>query len=1577
MGGPGLEVAKFTFYVFMPIGFMVYFGGPGFYERFVADHVFQFSPPPKGNMPTERSEISKALEEFRGSREQRRLAREQALRDMAASLKDSKRLHISKTPQNDKEKDNYPELEDILGRPAKSFSELVDQLEILIKHPNPPRNYADALAKEELRREDSGNLDAGQSKEKLAPGLVMRSKFGGLRDSLDRASQNAVHDAAVKDAGVPPSGPLSMATNIEQRQRRHIWMTKVAGYKEFHADLLSMNRLLKSLDTSRDDAAASEGSGAADTDNIGAVEEAADREISGDAMQESDREFQQLLSKSWELFDEDLATAERSEDFDVDIIPQQPRPRYDDDKPEHTIWSSRKPAPYLPSFKKRPPINKEFRPSNKRILRKGSVRDARPRTMSLIRRADQPTYTQLLKHVLENKGEHVHVPIDSSVSVGDIVEVRLNSAVNMAIRYESSTRVFAVLQKTTGRFHFTIISTDHKLLGARESSLGFVAKGLMFDENLLRKSGVSPVGIQRLLDYRDSLQAYEAEHGKAALTNAADVERLHKMQNQAVQAPAKSGYFTEPSDVNQENVSAASDDDWATAPCFPTNFDSDIAVGSSMASDSAKSAAESQAEQKDEADEDELDMMIRIMPRLTMVFRDEGLRLVRSYYRELNGYWSLALSQDKTKVTVDSVAELIFGVERDRLSNEVARLAAYTHMINDPLHFIPDDHFLFVTNTFTLRSRAEVEKIERAQNLIRTNSPVFKQFIDKARKLVAFSHAHAPSDPLRVAQSPDMLSLKESMTCQVTKQTFYPDFMPTRSTIASVIPAEHEVAAIKFDGNDQLFIDIICRYVEIDSANAKISQNPYGPLVPPILKKMRCYDGSESDVAQRFLVDIGVRPHWHNPAFGDSAITESPLRAAAETCSRRFLRGDSATVDKATAATDAKPIEAADAPPPNAPWRPDLQKRETLITQSCNGVGIIDRTQFYGRDICEDFRHDFGDLQVYTIDNAATRDVDDGISVETVPGAGGRPQTWLHIHVADPTALIHPGHVVADAAAEQMATSYYAEATKHMLPPELVMQRISLCRRMDGSPVNTMTFSARLDDDGNIIEYKVRPGRVRNVLATPYELLDRYLSYETACSEAAHSFAELQTAVRNSTLVHPFKLSSEDWRNYGEDCGTLSATEASRFQAIQRVTIRHKLRRLQDGAMNLGTKGDDMVIGLDGAMQPASMGGPEFLLDQLRHPGCGSLEYPRIKRSFSVVQSSPAHMMVAELMIIAGRVAVRYAREHMHQDRDSAGAFTEPQSIPMLYRGQQLPDLPMLSGCSSDMPLAFADMTIAEAQLAENVWKATLAETQRNFGTISLKTRDEIRHMMSPGLIIAQPGPHTSLGIVDEYGYTRITSPIRRVEDLVGHWQLKAQLLAEHTDARDKAPWFWGHADMIRLAPIAYRRQYLNDQKMAAGNEFWALTLMQRMDFEARRGWLLPPPAGFYDTNSEHYRDLPWAYYDPSKPGPLIWTGVVDNRDASRAFISLILHSGLNVRAMLMPRVIDATKLPFSGTKVRVQLMGITPQRGQLVVKLAPEQYQPPETPQFWKGKHVMIMPYSRMPSMMMLPENMPTSSPH
>ncbi|ORX74689.1 hypothetical protein DL89DRAFT_264501 [Linderina pennispora] len=83
MGGPGLEVAKFTFYVFMPMAFMVYFGGPGFYERYVADEAFKFNPPPKMKMPTEPGDVQRALDQLRADREARRLAREQVISQMS------------------------------------------------------------------------------------------------------------------------------------------------------------------------------------------------------------------------------------------------------------------------------------------------------------------------------------------------------------------------------------------------------------------------------------------------------------------------------------------------------------------------------------------------------------------------------------------------------------------------------------------------------------------------------------------------------------------------------------------------------------------------------------------------------------------------------------------------------------------------------------------------------------------------------------------------------------------------------------------------------------------------------------------------------------------------------------------------------------------------------------------------------------------------------------------------------------------------------------------------------------------------------------------------------------------------------------------------------------------------------------------------------------------------------------------------------------------------------------------------------------------------------------------------------
>ncbi|KAJ2166281.1 3'-5' RNA exonuclease complex component, partial [Coemansia sp. RSA 562] len=1401
---------------------------------------------------------------------------------------------------------------------------------------------------------------------------------------------------------------------------------KVEGYKQFHAELLSMDHLLETLKEARTESQEhplDEENEDLEDGEAGSAEEIEELKIDPKTVPINDREFQKLLSKSWELFDEDLAPTANEDEGDAEATTQEqsrmytrphrsgpagtrsfhttrqildsPKPHSarnkDSLKPDNSSVFAKKNNTALKMLRSRPierielhsKKNKSFpRPQLHEHVELFSKKVKSPiqRHQSLVRQADLPTEAEILEHVSKSASEHIHVPIDSSVNVGDIVEMRLNMSANPSKEFGSSVYLGAIAQKTTGRFHLMSIDEGGNVFGSRENVLGFVAKGIMFDSELLHISGVQEHEIERLLTFRDELHAYEAEHGKHALTNATDAERLQRAQNQSVQQPVKDGYFGEPKGDAQE-VAAAVVDEWDTAQGFTANAGLSVSGDLTMAVKGANST-------DSDAEEDIMELLLRVMPKVIVTYKEQALRLARSHYRELSGYWAMALAQGKTRVTLDSLAELIFGTDDGKPISQAARLATYMHLVSDMMHFIPSDQYLFVTNTFELRPRKEVEHIEHVRDLIRRNAPEFKQFIEKARKLVAFSYARDPSVPSRAALSPNISALKDSMTCSLTGHAMHPEFMASRSSILDKVPSEQEIQNIKFNSNDQLFIDMMCRYVYNENEGYGYTENVYQMLAPPILNKMRCYDGSGSQAVVEFLVDLGVWPSWYNPTLnarmlphGSKTAEKQPskMRAAADTCVQQYLKGDPAAIDSAkegsTPAANDKLAKLVDIAPQKMPWRPDHTEQSSLLTQSSTGAGVIDRTQFYGRDICENIRHDFGDMPVFTVDSAATKDVDDGVSIETVTGSDGKPQVWVHIHVADPTSIIHPGHVVADAASELMTTLYYSESHNHMLPFDLVTQKISLVQRTDKSPVNTMSFSALIGDDGNIVDYKVRPGLVRNITAVPYDLLDQHMSYSWT-QDSIGSFAKIQDSVRNSIMVHPFELSESDWRHYGEGHGALSGAAIKALQMVQDIAIRHRKYRLHCGSFDIYGKGGDLKVQLDGDVQTTSMDRPKFLLDQLKRSEKSSKAYPRIWNSFSEEFQSPAHIMVSELMIVAGRVAARFGQEHGYQERDSSGVASGLQPVPLLYRVQHPPDLPMLNGCSPDMKLAFEDITIEQAQVAENVWNAAMSEAKLNRGFLSARTRDEVRSMMSPSLFTDRPAPHTVMGICDEFGYTRVTSPIRRMDDMVGHWQIKAQLLAEHGDARDKAPWHWNRTDMFRLAPIIFRRQFLANRLMASSSQFWGATMMQRMDFEARRGRLQPPPAGFYDINSVHYCDLPWAYYNPSNPGPLIWTAVVDNRDPKRPFLSMLLHSGLNVRAALMPRPLGPANLPFAGTKLRVQLLAAVPHTNTVLVKLAPEEYQPTGTSPFWKFETAAALPYMKMPSMNRLPENMTEPTP-
>ncbi|ORZ13634.1 hypothetical protein BCR42DRAFT_418757 [Absidia repens] len=69
MAGPQLEIVKFGVYVFFPVGVMLYFGGPQFYDNYVKGIKFWPDYNTTYQPPTTSKEVREALEKMKSDRE--------------------------------------------------------------------------------------------------------------------------------------------------------------------------------------------------------------------------------------------------------------------------------------------------------------------------------------------------------------------------------------------------------------------------------------------------------------------------------------------------------------------------------------------------------------------------------------------------------------------------------------------------------------------------------------------------------------------------------------------------------------------------------------------------------------------------------------------------------------------------------------------------------------------------------------------------------------------------------------------------------------------------------------------------------------------------------------------------------------------------------------------------------------------------------------------------------------------------------------------------------------------------------------------------------------------------------------------------------------------------------------------------------------------------------------------------------------------------------------------------------------------------------------------------------------------
>lgn len=416
------------------------------------------------------------------------------------------------------------------------------------------------------------------------------------------------------------------------------------------------------------------------------------------------------------------------------------------------------------------------------------------------------------------------------------------------------------------------------------------------------------------------------------------------------------------------------------------------------------------------------------------------------------------------------------------------------------------------------------------------------------------------------------------------------------------------------------------------------------------------------------------------------------------------------------------------------------------------------------KDKLAHIRRDFARETVYCIDSDSTLDVDDGVSLELAPDGNH----WVHIHVADPASRITPDSPMAEEAAKRVQSQYLAGFSQPMFKDEIVRETFSL-----GSNQPTLTFSALVTEDGKLVDYKITPGTIRDVVCiTPQDVnsvcgvAPQHADRHTDVLEVGAPPVPPKEPVRR--MVKPADLS----RKQVADLRTLSKLADSLHQ-----------NRLAKGAVPYYLPRPTAEVSLAN-VEPLSAG------DAVR---CNGDPYIRI--SYNLNQSQ----LVASLMLLAGEVAARWCSE---------------RSIPLPYRVQ-------LHNPENEAALEAFTRDVIYPQLAAG--KRPSPSDMHTY-----------RNLVGGFDLSATPGPNSSMGLD---AYAKVTSPLRRYPDLIAHWQIESALLEEHrtgkslTDKKggpNNMPFSKEKFDNDILPILRIRERYAKSLDNYDGNTSWILQAVLR-----------------------------------------------------------------------------------------------------------------------------------------------------
>lgn len=377
-------------------------------------------------------------------------------------------------------------------------------------------------------------------------------------------------------------------------------------------------------------------------------------------------------------------------------------------------------------------------------------------------------------------------------------------------------------------------------------------------------------------------------------------------------------------------------------------------------------------------------------------------------------------------------------------------------------------------------------------------------------------------------------------------------------------------------------------------------------------------------------------------------------------------------------------------------------------------------------DGLDSLRIDRGDQLVYTIDDAGAAELDDGLSIEAAAPVGGQSTWWVHVHVADPTAVLGPQDPISIKAAAQRESIYYSEYNVPLLPHDLVKSgNLSLGSGLEHGPQRVMTFSTRFTKEGEALETDVSPSLIRNVKLTTYDAVDELLGIV----ESSYRKATLSTRSSPPDAAGPSRLLSKLVASDREALSNLAAISSAALR--NRIKYGNYVHWTIVSASARLHKTDQIISSPKELARPLLLTGSPAI--SLAIPGPGAPLQPEQRQSL-------ANTIVGEMMLQANRACATFAKRH-------------DVSIPYLV--QKAPS--------------------AAAEGLSQLMAARDPQTGRLDALLYAANRQTI--IFPASTIEPEPGSHWNLGYFDDIGYTRATSPLRRYSDLLVHWQIKSAML--------------------------------------------------------------------------------------------------------------------------------------------------------------------------------------------------------